>query len=815
MNLVGKDIVITVSEFKDLFLGKLKRHFGRDLEDCTRTQAFRATCLVLRDIIAQRLSDSHDEERAKGRDLHYLSLEFLLGRSLSKNAFNLGLSDTIRQALDQLMAERRAVNGEDDKLTRLSFEDFLETEPDAGLGNGGLGRLAACYLDSMTTLGLNATGYCICYEYGIFKQKLIEGGQIELPDPWLEIGDVWLIPRMEETVTVRFGGRFDEGGYSDYTEVLAVPKDMLISGYGTDKVNKLRLWDAQSPTAIDMSLFSSGQYMKAMEQNAMAQVITKVLYPEDNHFEGKLLRLRQQYFFVSATVQSIVRDHRKKHGSLRNFHLRHVLHINDTHPTLVIPELMRILLDEEGMNWDDAWVIVKHSVAYTNHTVMSEALECWPQNIVEMLLPRIWKILCEINDRYLNLLRAEGRGDYVVSRMAIIWDGEVRMANLCAYACFAVNGVSALHSGILIKSIFDLQYQREPFKFLNVTNGVDHRRWLAQINPGLHALIREAIGDEYLKRPAELKRLNDFLDDAPFLERLAKVKRDNKERLARYVLREQGLVIDPDSIFDTQVKRLHEYKRQLLNVLRILRLYDEIRENPKQRRVPRTYFFGAKAASGYHMAKRIIRLINSVAALINGDPLVSKYIKVVFLENYRVSVAELLIPGTEISEQISIAGKEASGTGNMKFMFNGALTVGTLDGANVEISEFVGLEHIFIFGLTAEEADKLNRDGYSSSAIYSQSEPLRRVLDHLTSGVGPDGAEYDDIAKSLLIYDTYMLLADFEAYCEIHDKACAKYRDAHAWNRSSLANIAAAGAFAADRSVGQYAEHVWQLTTNS
>ncbi|MCL2030056.1 MAG: glycogen/starch/alpha-glucan family phosphorylase [Oscillospiraceae bacterium] len=820
---MSQNTVIDISGFKELFLGKLKRHFGRDLEDCTRTQVFRATCLVLRDILAQRLSDSGDEARADGRKLHYLSLEFLLGRSLSKNAFNLGLTETVRRSLDELLAERRAINGGEDKLTGLSFEDFLETEPDAGLGNGGLGRLAACYLDSMTTLGLNATGYSICYEYGIFKQKVIEGGQVELPDPWLEVGDVWLIPRVEEAVTVRFGGRVEERWNSrdnrmeyehiDYTEVLAVPKDMLISGYGTDKVNKLRLWDAQSPTAIDMSLFSSGQYMKAMEQNAMAQVITKVLYPDDNHFEGKLLRLRQQYFFVSATVQSIVRDHRLKNGTLRNFHLRHVLHINDTHPTLVIPELMRILLDEEGMDWDDAWVIVKHAVAYTNHTVMSEALECWPQNIVEMLLPRIWKVLCGINDRYIALLRAEGHNDYVVGRMAIIWDGEVRMANLCAFACFAVNGVSALHSGILIKSLFELQYQREPFKFLNVTNGVDHRRWLAQVNPGLHGLICGAIGDGYLTHPAELRRLNEFLDDAAFLEQLARVKRENKERLAAYILREQGLAVDPASVFDTQVKRLHEYKRQLLNVLRILRLYDEICADPQKDRIPRTYLFGAKAASGYHMAKRIIRLIHSVAQLVNGDPVVSKVAKVVFLENYRVSVAELLIPASEISEQISTAGKEASGTGNMKFMLNGALTIGTLDGANVEIDEFVGRENIFIFGLTAGEVDRLSREGYSSSSIYSQSEPLRRVFDRLTAGVGPDGAEYGDIASSLLINDTYMLLADFEAYCAVKERAGEKYRDAGAWNRSSLANIAAAGAFAADRSVSQYAEHVWGMKT--
>ncbi|MDR1736211.1 MAG: glycogen/starch/alpha-glucan phosphorylase [Oscillospiraceae bacterium] len=808
---------ISVGDIKKLFLGKLKHHFGRDLKDCTRTQAFRSICLVLRDIMAQRLSEK-TELKGEERELHYLSIEFLLGRSLSKNAFNLGLTEKIKQAVSELLASRKELGIPEDKLSGLSFEDFLETEPDAGLGNGGLGRLAACYLDSMTTLGLPATGYSICYEYGIFKQAIIDGAQFEMPDPWLEVGDVWLIPRIEETVTVRFGGHIEEytdAGvtkyrHADSTDVLAIPKDMLISGYRTNHVNKLRLWAAQSPTEIDMTLFAGGKHIKAMEQNAMAQVITKVLYPDDNHFEGKLLRLRQQYFFVSATVQSIVREHKQKHGDLRNFHMRHVIHINDTHPTLVIPELMRILLDEEGMEWDEAWTIVRRSVAYTNHTVMSEALECWPQNIVEMLLPRVWRILCEINDRYITALREEGLGEYTISQMAIIWNGEVRMANLCAYACFAVNGVSALHSGILIRDIFALQYNREKFKFLNVTNGVDHRRWLAQINPELHALISDAIGDGYLTRPNELRKLASHVKDARLLEDLAAIKRRNKERLAHYVYREQGIVVDPDSIFDTQVKRLHEYKRQLLNVLRILRLYDEIRENPNANMTPRTFFFGAKAAGGYYMAKLIIRLIHSVAELINNDPMASRFMKVVFLQNYRVSVAELLIPASEISEQISIAGKEASGTGNMKFMLNGALTVGTLDGANVEISEFVGNEHIFIFGLTAQEADRLRREGYSSSAIYSVHEPLRRVLDRISAGFG-DEVDYGDIVRSLLISDTYMLLADFESYCRIQKTAGEKYLSPRAWNTSSLANISAAGAFAADRSVAQYADHIWNL----
>ncbi|MDR0248091.1 MAG: glycogen/starch/alpha-glucan phosphorylase [Oscillospiraceae bacterium] len=807
---------LSISEVKSQILGKLRRHYGRGILDCTRQQLFKTVALTIRDLLAQRLSESRAV--SAGRELHYLSMEFLLGRSLAKNTFNLELSGPLRAAIVELLIERPDSPGE------FTFDDFLETEPDANLGNGGLGRLAACYLDSMTTLGLCATGYTICYEYGIFKQKIIDGQQAELPDPWLDIGDCWLIPHVEEAVTVRFGGKIEERwedgnftiAHTDYSEVLAVPKDMLISGYKSDRVNRLRLWDSQSPVEMDMPLFSSGQYIKSMEQQAMASVIAKVLYPDDNHFEGKLLRLRQQYFFVSATVQDITRSHKEKYGFLRDFHLRHVLHINDTHPALVIPELMRILLDEEKLNWEEAWSVTKRSVAYTNHTVMSEALERWPAGIVEMLLPRLWRILCEINDRYISDLRSHGRDEYAVSQMAVIWDGEVRMANLCAYACFAVNGVSVLHSGILRRDIFRNQYASEPTKFFNVTNGVDHRRWLAQINPELHSLIMELIGDNYLSRPAELERLEAFTRDDEALDRLAGVKDRNKAELANRLRKSQGLAVDPRSIFDAQVKRLHEYKRQLLNVLHILYLYNRIADSPGSIAMrPRTFFFGAKAASGYHMAKRIVRLIGSVAHHISRHKTASKLLQVVFLENYRVSVAEKLMPAAEISEQISLAGMEASGTGNMKFMMNGALTVGTLDGANVEMRQFVGEGNIFIFGLTADEVEKTRADGYSAAQFYSHNEELRRVLDMLSGGLA-DGESYSDITHSLLLggnapADPYLVLADFEAYCAVKAKTDEVYGDRRLWNQMSLRNIAASGAFAADRSVKQYAEYIWGM----
>ena len=589
---------------------------------------------------------------------------------------------------------------------------------------------------------------------------------------------------------------------------------MSISGYNTDNVNVLRLWDAKSPVAIDMGAFSRGDYMKAIEQNAMAQVITKVLYPEDNHYEGKSLRLKQQYFFVSATVQSIVKKHRAQYGTMDNFHQKHVLHINDTHPTLVIPELMRILLDEEGMSWERAWDITTACVAYTNHTVMSEALERWPQGLIASLLPRIWSILCEINNRYLGTLKGEDPSDTQrLANMAVIWDGEVRMANLCVAACFSINGVSQLHSDILTKDLFRQAYRRTPEKFRNVTNGIDHRRWLAQINPGLHGLINSLIGEGYLEKPALLEQLTEYTGDAAVLSQLEAVKKQNKVLLSNYIFKTAGSRIDPDSVFDIQVKRIHEYKRQLLNLLHILKLYDDLLDNPGLAMRPQTFIFGGKAAPGYHMAKRIIRLAASIAGQIDRDPVTAGRLKVLFLENYRVSLAEKLMPASEISEQISTAGKEASGTGNMKFMLNGALTVGTLDGANVEMADLVGRENIFIFGMHADEVERLTSTRtYNPTRFYNQNQSLKRVIDRLNLGFA-DGEAYPDIASSLLIgggtADPYLLLGDFASYCEAHQKALGVYGDATAWNRASLINIAKAGAFAADRSISEYAGKIW------
>ena len=799
----------TKDDFKELITEKLRRSFGRDVSDANEQQMFQACAKVIRDIMSE-LGVATRARNAKNdvREVHYLSLEFLMGRSLEKNAFNLGVLPQLKEAIDEL---------------GFKAADLFELEPDAGLGNGGLGRLAACYLDSMTTLEIPATGYSICYELGIFKQKIIDGQQVELADTWKELGDAWLQPHPAEAETVRFGGKVDthwEYGrcivdQSGFTSVLAVPNDMKIAGYKTDFVNNLRLWEAKSTAPVDMNYYSTGEYLRAVESQAMAEVISKVLYPADNHREGKSLRLKQQYFFVSATIQSIFRKHLAHYGTLYNFHEKHVIQINDTHPTLVIPEMMRLLLDEQGMSWDDAWYITTHTVAYTNHTVLAEALERWPQDLVQELLPRIWMILCEINDRYLAELREFFHGDEnKLQEMAVIWGGEVRMANLCVAACFAVNGVSALHSDILRKDVFHSAWLRTPEKFQNVTNGVDHRRWLAEANPELHKLICDCIGDEYLIKPDELKTLEAFSDDETVLRRLAQIKRRNKEKFAQYVKKEYGITVNTDAIFDVQVKRLHEYKRQLLNVLNILHLYLDLKKNPDQNFIPRVFFFGAKAAPGYAVAKRIIELINSVSYQINNDPVCKGKLQVFFLENYRVSLAEKLMPASEISEQISTAGKEASGTGNMKFMMNGALTIGTLDGANVEMHEVLGDENMFLFGLTAEEASHMSR-GYDPYLLYTRDPVLRRALDQLKAGFR-DGVSYEDLYQRLLFgvdcpADQYLLLADFESYRHTQEQIAEAYQDHKAWNKMSLINIARSGIFAADRSIAEYADNIWHV----
>ncbi|MCF2661496.1 glycogen/starch/alpha-glucan phosphorylase [Pseudoflavonifractor phocaeensis] len=805
----------TKAQLTDMIIGKLQRNFGRTVEEATKNHMFKACALVLRDIMSRRQMETDNRIwEGQQRQVHYLSLEFLMGRSLEKNAYNLGLLDTLKDALEDL---------------GFSASDLFEQEPDAGLGNGGLGRLAACYLDSMTTLEIPATGYSICYELGIFKQKIIDGKQVELADNWLGLGDAWLIPKLDETEEVRFGGKivdhWDENGHNHpehvgYTTVLAIPRDMEIAGYQTRHTNILRLWDAKSPVPVDMSLYSRGEYLKAVEQQAMAEVIAKVLYPDDNHYEGKSLRLKQQYFFVSATVQSIVRKHRSQYGTLRNFHEKHVIQINDTHPTLVIPELMRILLDVEGYSWDEAWHIVTHSVCYTNHTILAEALERWPQTLIETLLPRIWEILKEISGRYQRELEYRYGGDMgKVGHMAIIWGGEVRMANLCVCACQAINGVSALHSDILKRDVFHDAYLANPDKFQNVTNGIDHRRWLSQINPKLDALIRECTGgDQYLLQPEAIRGLEKYKDDASVLDQLAKIKQENKRRFASYVARESGVILNTDAIFDVQVKRLHEYKRQLLNVLHIVHLYNQLRDNPNMEFTPQTFLFGAKAAPGYLVAKDIIQLINSLSNQINNDPICKDKLQVVFLENYRVSLAEKLMPASELSEQISTAGKEASGTGNMKFMMNGALTIGTLDGANVEMHQQVGDENIFLFGLTADQVAERKRQGYRSLDYYQQNPALKRVIDQIASGFS-DHTTYVNLTNRLLfgsggsLADEYMLFADFDSYCAAHRRALETYADQRRWNQMSLINIARSGIFAADRSISEYAKNIWHVPT--
>ncbi len=801
----------TAKKLKEALTAKLMLNFGKVPEEATDQEMMKASALVIRDVMALREVETRTKtRREQKKQVHYLSLEFLMGRSLMKNAYNLEILPQLREALEQM---------------GFKAADIFELEPDAALGNGGLGRLAACYLDSMTTLEIPATGYSICYELGIFKQKIVEGQQVELPDDWKGLGSAWLLPKPEEAQEVRFGGTirefWDDGHLhvvnENATVVRAVPCDMEIAGYGTDHVNVLRLWDARSTKPLDMSLFSRGEYLKAAEEEAMAETIAKVLYPEDNHLEGKSLRLKQQYFFVSATVQSITRKHIENYGTLKNFHEKNVIQINDTHPALVIPELMRILIDDAGMDWDEAWSITTQSVAYTNHTVLAEALERWPQNLFEHFLPRIWQITQEIASRWQKKVEDFYHDPQKTEKMAIIWGGEVRMANLCVAGGMAVNGVSALHSDILRKDVFKNACTMEPWKFQNVTNGIDHRRWLSEINPELDSLIRDlAGGDDYLLHPTALEKLDAYADDKTVLERLAKIKQDNKERFALYAKKHQGVVLDPTAIFDVQVKRLHEYKRQLLNVLHIIALYQKLQDDPNCITQPHTFLFGAKAAPGYAVAKRIIRLINSLADQIEHDPICKGKLQVVFLENYRVSLAEQLMPASEVSQQISTAGKEASGTGNMKFMMNGALTVGTLDGANVEMHEVLGDENMFLFGLRTDEVEQLKREGYVPQRLYRRDERLRRCLDALRTGFR-DGVSYDDLYQRLLFgtggspADEYLLLADFQAYCEAEQRMAHTYHDPIQWNRMSLHNIARSGIFAADRAVAEYADNIWHV----
>ena len=804
----------TKVELESLIEGKLRRNFGRTVSEATQIHMFKACAMVIRDIMSEhQMETSKRNYDTDAREVHYLSLEFLMGRSLEKNAYNLGVLETLKAAISDMGFDPA---------------ELFESEPDAGLGNGGLGRLAACYLDSMSTLEIPATGYSICYHLGIFKQKIVDGAQVELSDDWLDRGDAWLLTKMDETELVHFGGHvvetwedgFHHVSLEDCTTVMAVPRDMEIAGYQTEHTNVLRLWDAKSPVPVNMNFYSTGEYLKAVEEQTMAEVIAKVLYPADNHYEGKSLRLKQQYFFVSATIQSIVHKHYAKYGTLHNFHEKHVIQINDTHPTWVIPELMRILMDEYEFGWDEAWYITTHTVAYTNHTILAEALEHWPQNLVESLLPRIFQIICEINERYLAELRLSFGNDInKLYEMAVVWNGDVRMANLCIAACFAVNGVSALHSEILVKDVFHDAWLRTPEKFHNVTNGVDHRRWLAEVNPDLNDLIIQVSGsDRYLLHPEALSDFEKGADDPAVLARLAEIKKANKLRFAAQMQKQHGIVLNTDAIFDVQSKRLHEYKRQLLNVMHIIYLYQQLQENPDMDFQPRTFLFAAKAAPAYTMAKRIIQMINSLSKQINSDPICKDKLQVFFLENYSVSLAEIMIPAAEVSEQISTAGKEASGTGNMKFMMNGALTIGTEDGANVEMHKVLGEDNIFIFGLTADEVADM-RPNYNSYEYMMHNPAMRKVIDTISAGFS-DGRSYSDISNSLIFghggrADEYMLLADFASYVKRQADVAAAYLDQDSWNQKSLINIARSGIFAADRSIRDYADDIWHVPYRS
>lgn len=798
---------ITATQIEQLVTVKTKRIFGVKPEDASEKQIYKALCLVVRDILTEkRVVYKKARQNQGAKQVYYMSMEFLLGRSLKNHLYNLGMLDKAREAISSL---------------GFNIDPLMDIEPDAGLGNGGLGRLAAAYMDGLTSLNYSATGFSIKYDYGIFEQKIVDGWQTELPDRWLDNGDVWLAPRVDDTFEVKFGGYIEEewteGGlkikHQNCSTVLAVPYDMHVSGYDALAVNTLRLWSAKAPEDFDMTLFSRGEYVKALENKAMAETLSKVLYPADDHYEGKSLRLKQQYFFVSASIQSIIKKHLKYNQNLDNLGEKISIHINDTHPALCIPELMRLLLDEYGYGWDKAWEIVGKVVSYTNHTVMSEALERWPLGLFNSLLPRISQIVNEINQRFCADLWKQFPSDWEkVSANAIMSHNEVKMANLCVAASHTVNGVSVLHSNILKEDIFSDYYRMMPYKFTNVTNGITHRRWVAQANPLLGAFLDKTIGEGWKKDSRELDKLMSKRGNKKALAEIAKIKRANKVRLAEYIKKANGVEVNPDSIFDVQVKRLHEYKRQLLNALHILDMYLRLKDNPDLDITPRTFIFGAKAAPSYYMAKQIIRFICTLGDVINNDPDIKGKMKVVFLENYRVTLAEMIMPAADVSEQISIAGKEASGTGNMKFMINGAVTIGTMDGANVEIHECVGDENIFIFGLRAHEVDALKQKGYNPTYYYNNNPDIKRVIDTMREGIG--GESFKEIADSLLfgrVPDPYMVLADFASYKQAQADLDEAYRDRDRWCRMSLVNTARAGFFACDRSVEEYADKIWDL----
>ena len=799
---------IEKTDVREALDSKLSRYFGVGADEATKAQVYKAVILTVKDILTNKRSAyRHDMKKQQAKRVYYLCMEFLIGRSLKNNLGNLGLTSAYAEALSDM---------------GYNLEDFYEMEPDPGLGNGGLGRLAACFMDSLATLDYPATGFSLCYEYGLFKQKIIDGNQVEMPDVWMPGGDGWLVPRTDKTFSVRFGGRiienWNEGHctitHVDYDEVQAVPYDMMISGSDSKAVNNLRLWRAHDITNFNMKLFTQGQYMQAVEQNTNAETLTNVLYPSDDHMEGKILRLSQQYFLVSASLQNIIADHLAVYGTLDNFAEKTAIHINDTHPALCIPEFMRIFMDTYSFSWERAWDVVTKTVSYTNHTVLPEALECWNEDLFRLRLPRIYMIVAEINRRYCEDLWNLYPGDWDrISRMSIVASGQVRMANLSVVGSHTVNGVSKLHSEILKQTVFHDFYKADPDKFTNVTNGIAHRRWLCYSNPALAELLDEMIGADYRKNPQAISAFGKFADDAAVLSRLRDIKHRNKERFAEEYFKKTGRKIDTHSIFDAQAKRIHEYKRQLLNAMKVIEYYALLRENPKLDIPAQTFFFAGKAAPGYYFAKDIIKLIWSIGEEIEKDPVIREKIRVVFLEDYNVSMAEILMPATDISEQISLAGKEASGTGCMKFMINGALTVGTLDGANVEMADAVGKDNIYIFGLTASDVDELWRRGYSSIDYYRTSERIRRVMDMISRGF--NGNDFSGIVNYFIsspnISDPYMCLADFDSYFNTYSGAVSDYADRKGWTVKSLKNIAGAGYFASDRSIKEYAENIWHI----
>lgn len=800
---------ITEKEVQLLIQGKLSRYFGVSPKEASREQIYKAVVMSVRDILLEKRQQFHKVMKAKkGKRVYYLCMEFLLGKSLKNNIYNLGLAEEYSKAL---------------KYFDLTLEDLYEQEPDAGLGNGGLGRLAACFMDALATGDYPAMGFSIRYEYGLFKQKIVDGWQMELPDIWLPGGEVWLIQRSDKSCTVKFDGwvqeNWSENGlkvtYGGYKEVEAVAYDMMISGKDSEAVSVLRLWRARNISRFDMKLFSQGDYLRCMQEENEAEVISKVLYPADDHYEGKSLRLKQQYFLVSASLQNIINDHKHRYGPLDQLPKQAAIHINDTHPALAIPEMMRILMDENGFTWDDAWKITTSTFAYTNHTVMAEALETWQEDLIARRLPRIHMIIKEINRRFCNDLWDRYPGQHqLIESMAVLSNGIIRMANLSVIGSHKVNGVSALHSDIIKNSIFSGFYRLWPDKFTNVTNGIAHRRWLCQSNPELCGLLNDCIGDGYVKNSEVLAEFKKFENDKSVLKRLGEIKQIKKRQFAEYVQKQEGVAIDADSVFDVHAKRMHEYKRQLLNVMNIISLYNDLRENPDIDIQPQTFIFGAKAAAGYLRAKQIIKLICYLAEDIKKNPKIHEKLNVVYMEDYNVTMSEVMMPAAEVSEQISLAGKEASGTGNMKFMINGALTIGTMDGANVEMHNAVGSDNIFIFGLRANEVDEMWTKGYNASLYYNQDERLRRVIESLIKGF--NGESFSDMANYLLtgapVADPYMCMADFESYYKTQQRVKQLYaQDKMQWAKMSLNNIAAAGYFSADRSIKEYAENIWNL----